>query len=78
MPPKKEKEKVVPAKNVSADILGPRLVFILCVIALLLFGLVMIYSASNVEALNNEQSPFYYVFKQFLYCVGGIFIAIAV
>lgn len=78
MPKKEKKEKNVPFKNVSADILGPRLVFILSVVALILFGLVMVYSASNVEALNNEQSPFYYLFKQVLYCIAGVALAIII
>ena len=63
---KEKKEKLIPAKNVNADILAPRLVFILSVLALLLFGLVMVFSASNVEALNNNENPYSYLFKQII------------
>lgn len=78
MPKAKKKEKLTPAKNVSADILGPRLVFILSVLSLLLFGLVMVFSASNVEALNNNENPYSYLVKQVLFSGVGIIGAIAV
>jgi cell division protein FtsW len=42
-----------PKATVPAHILGPRLLFILTTIALLVFGLVMVYSASFVEAFTN-------------------------
>ena len=73
-----KKEKLTPAKNVSADILVPRLIFILSVLALLLFGLVMVFSASNVEALNNNESPYSYLSKQILFCVIGVVLAIVI
>lgn len=75
---KKNVEKLQPARKVDADILGPRLIFIICVLALVLFGLVMIFSASNVEALNHGELPFSYLFKQVLFCIVGILAAIAV
>lgn len=75
---KKNKENLRPAKAVDADILVPRLIFIICVLVLILFGLVMIFSASNVEAINNEESPFYYLGKQILFCAIGVFAGFAV
>ena len=78
MSDKVKQEKLTPAKNVSADILVPRLVFILCVLALLLFGLVMVFSASNVEALNNNENPYSYLIKQIFFVAVGIVAAIAV
>lgn len=65
-------EKLKPAKKVSADILMPRLIFIISVIALILFGLVMVFSASNAEALNNNDSPYSYLIKQGLFCIVGL------
>ena len=75
---KEKKEKLTPAKNVQADILITRLVFILSVLALILFGLVMVFSASNVEALNNNESPYSYLLKQIFFDAVGIVAAIAV
>lgn len=76
MSDKAKQEKLTLAKNVSADILVPRLIFILSVLALLLFGLVMVFSASNVEALNNNESPYSYLSKQIIFCLVGVALAI--
>ncbi len=78
MPKFFKKEKLTPAKNVNADILAPRLVFIISVLALVLFGLVMVFSASNVEALNNDENPYSYLLKQFAFSAVGIVAAIAI
>ena len=78
MSAKEKKEKLTPAKNVTADILVPRLIFILSVLALLLFGLVMVFSASNVEALNNNENPYSYLLKQIFFDAFGIIVAIAI
>lgn len=75
MPLKKkniQSSNIKPAKNVSADILIPRLVFIVSVIALVLFGLVMVFSASCAEALNNNESAYSYLLKQGFFCVIGL------
>jgi len=52
--PKKKARTAGKAVSASAEILLPRLLFILSVIALLIFGLVMLYSASFVEAFTDE------------------------
>ena len=64
--------------EVDADILIPRLVFILSTLALLLFGFVMVFSASNVEAINNGQSPFYFLIRQIFFGVVGIAIVLII
>lgn len=78
MDAKKKKDKLTPSRNVNADILIPKYVFIISVISLLLFGLVMVFSASNVEAINNSESPYSYIMKQALYCGLGIALAISI
>ena len=49
------------AKNVDADILLPRLVFIICSIALMLFGLIMVFSASTIISIETENNPFIFL-----------------
>ena len=56
--------------GVPARIMRPRLVFLSCLGALLAFGLLMVYSASSVEALKEQGSSTYYLMRQ------AIFIAI--
>jgi cell division protein FtsW len=56
---------------VPARILGPRLLLIVTTIALLIFGLVMVYSASFVEAFTNPNiQDSSYIFKHQLRWVG--------
>ncbi|MBE6470016.1 MAG: putative lipid II flippase FtsW [Coriobacteriaceae bacterium] len=57
--------------GVPARIMRPRLVFLACLAALVLFGLLMVYSASAVEALAEEGSSTYYLFRQVLFAVAG-------
>ena len=59
-----------------ADILLPRIFFILSTLTLILFGWIMVFSASSVEAINNNQSPFEFLLKQAGLGAVGIFIAI--
>ena len=56
--------------GVPARIMRPRLVFLSCLVAILAFGLLMVYSASSVEALKEQGSSTYFLFRQ------AIFIAI--
>ncbi len=54
-------------QSVPADIMRPRILFILTVFVLTLFGLVMIYSSSSVLALGSEQygnNPNFFIKKQ--------------
>ena len=56
--------------GVPARIMRPRLVFLSCLAAILAFGLLMVYSASSVEALKEQGSSTYFLFRQ------AVFIAI--
>ncbi len=65
--------------GVPARIMRPRLVFLACLCALLAFGLLMVYSASSVEALKEEGSSLHYVIRQAIFMgVGGVFFAFIV
>lgn len=62
------------AKNhdgVAASIMVPRLLLILSVFALTLIGLVMVYSASSIESINETGGATSYIFKQIGFAVGG-------
>lgn len=63
--------------GVPARIMRPRLVFISCLIAICAFGLLMVYSASSVEALKEEGSSWHYVFRQAIFMFIG-FVAFAI
>ena len=54
----------------------PRLVFIVCLLAICSFGLLMVYSASAVESLQENGSSWYYLFRQSIFMLMG-FIALA-
>ncbi len=56
--------------GVPARIMRPRLVFISCLFAILAFGLLMVYSASAVEALKEYGSATHFLVRQ------GIFIGL--
>lgn len=75
---KKSKDILTPAKNVDADILVPRLVFIISTLVLILFGFVMVFSASNVEAIHNNLSPFHFLIRQVAFGSAGIIIALLI
>ena len=50
--------------GVPARIMGPRIMFIACLVALVAFGLLMVYSASSVEALSEGHSSTFYLESQ--------------
>ncbi|MDY2777825.1 MAG: putative peptidoglycan glycosyltransferase FtsW [Collinsella sp.] len=52
--------------GVPARIMRPRIVFICCLSAILAFGLLMVYSASAVEALQENGSSTHYLIRQAL------------
>jgi cell division protein FtsW len=54
------------ARKLSSD----KLLFTITVM-LVMFGLVMIYSASAVVAMEKNGSPFYFVIRQLVWCVFG-------
>lgn len=67
-----------PSKTSSADVnvLLPRLVFLITVLALVLLGLVMVFSASTMEAINDDVSPIYFLRKQLIACAVGVVLAV--
>ncbi len=60
-----------------ANIAAPQLMLLLCVLALLLVGLVMVYSASSVKAISEGKSAAHFLINQVLYSVAGILVALA-
>lgn len=60
----------------SADIAGPRLILGLSVFALVLIGLVMVYSTSSVNAIDEGLPSTYYIVRQLLYTVIGVVLAL--
>ena len=58
--------------GVPARIELPRLVFASLIVGLMLFGLLMIYSASSIKALNETGDPTYYVTRQLLMEIVGL------
>lgn len=51
--------------------MGPRILFMLAILALVLVGLVMVFSASTIEAIDEGSSPASFVMKQFAFAVVG-------
>lgn len=65
-------------RDVPAHVLGPRLLLLVTVLALLLIGLVMVYSASTVEALSEGTDPASYLFDQLKFAAIGVVCALVV
>ena len=64
--------------GVPARIMRPRLVFLSCLGAILAFGLLMVYSASSVEALKETGSSTYYLVRQAGWIAMGLVLMLAV
>lgn len=61
--------------GVPARIMRPRLVFIFCLVSICLFGLLMVFSASAVESLKENDNAFYYLIRQSIFMVlGGLLV----
>lgn len=60
------------AAKVPARIMEPRLTLILATTALVVFGLVMVYSASSIKGIVNGESPSSYLVKQLFGTVLGL------
>lgn len=58
--------------GVPARIMRPRLVFASCLAALCSVGLLMVYSASSVEALKEFGDSWYYLFRQAIFMGIGL------
>lgn len=57
--------------GVPARIMRPRLVFLSCLIAICMFGLLMIYSASSVESLQENGSSWFFLYRQAIFMFIG-------
>lgn len=57
--------------GVPARIMRPRLVFLSCLIAICMFGLLMIYSASSVESLQENGSSWFFLYRQVIFMFIG-------
>ena len=64
------------AARTAPDVLGPRVVLLLCVLALTLIGFVMIYSASSITAITEDSSSASYLVDQLVFAVAGVVIAL--
>ena len=58
--------------GIPARIMRPRIVFLACLVAILAFGLLMVYSASSVEALKETGSSVYYLQRQAIFIAIGL------
>ena len=66
------------ARGVPADIMMPRLLMMLSVFLLVMVGLVMVFSASMVEAIALGDSVFSFVSKQLLFAATGTLFAVII
>ena len=58
--------------STPAEIMGPRIIILLSVLALLLLGFVMVYSASSIVAIEEGTSPASYLLRQLGFAVVGV------
>ena len=56
----------------------PRLIFMACLFILVCFGLLMVYSASSVEALHENGSATFFLGRQAAFAVVGVLALIAI
>lgn len=71
------KESTRSRRGIPADIVMPRILLLLSVLALLLLGFVMIYSASSIEAIHEGRSAAGEVIKQVAFAGAGV-VAVAI
>lgn len=64
--------------GIPAHIHGPRIVFMLCVLALLLIGFVMVYSAGSISNINNGGDALKSLTDQVVYAVLGAAVGVAI
>lgn len=64
--------------GVPARIMRPRLVFLSCLIAICMFGLLMIYSASSVESLQENGSSWFFLYRQAIFMFIGFVLFAAI
>ena len=64
--------------GVPARIMRPRLIFMACLFTLVCFGLLMVYSASSVEALHENGSATFFLGRQAAFTAIGVLALIAI
>ena len=64
--------------GVPARIMRPRLIFMACLFSLVCFGLLMVYSASSVEALHENGSATFFLFRQAAFAGVGVLAMVAI
>lgn len=64
--------------GIPAHIHGPRIVFMLCVLALLLIGFVMVYSAGSISNINNGGNAIKSLTDQVVYAAIGAVVGIVI
>lgn len=65
------------ARPLPAALLGPRLTILLVTLALVLFGLVMVYSSSMVKAITAGDDAYSFMIKQAAFAGVGVLVAFA-
>lgn len=63
---------------IPASIHGPRIGFLLCVLALVLIGFVMVYSAGSISNINNGVDALKSLTDQVMYAAFGALVAFAI
>lgn len=66
---------------VPGRIMAPRIIFVTATVSLILFGFLMIYSASSIAALTHHDSNYdaaYYLFHQIMYAGVGLVVSLFV
>ncbi|MGI6755648.1 MAG: FtsW/RodA/SpoVE family cell cycle protein [Atopobiaceae bacterium] len=58
--------------GVPARIMMPRIILFVCTFVLVIFGLLMIFSASSITALHDYGDAAYYLNKQLAACIAGL------
>ena len=64
--------------GVPARIMRPRLIFMACLFSLVCFGLLMVYSASSVEALHENGSATFFLGRQATLAAVGVLAMVAI
>ena len=62
----------------STEVALPRLVLVVAIFFLSVFGLVVVFSASSVEAMNEDLPSSFYVVRQLIFMVVGTLICFAI
>ncbi len=60
------------------EVVIPRLILVVTVFVLVMFGLVMVYSSSFVEAIDEGNDPAYYLWHQVAYALVGLVLCVLV